>query len=475
MQPADFLAILPLIAVSGTAIVVMVLIALRRSHLATAVLSALGLAAAFASLWAAAGVTPRTVTGLLTVNASVLFYAGLLIAAAFVVVVLSYGYFEKLSGRREELYILILVALTGALVLVASRHLVALFLGLELLSVPLYGMIAYLPEQRLSLEAGLKYLILAAAAAAFLLFGAGLIYAQVGVLELARLVVLIQQATGPGSMLLLAGLALVITGLGFKLAVVPFHLWTPDVYQGAPAPVTAFIASVSKGAIMALLIGVFAPARESAAVTVVFTIIAIASMTAGNVLALLQDNVKRLLAYSSIAHIGYMLVGFLAGGEMAATAVAYYLVAYFITILGAFGTIGALANSHGEPESLADYRGLFWRRPALGAVFTFMLLSLAGVPITAGFFAKYYVLAAGVSATVWLLAVVLVVTSAVGAFYYLRVLVALYSRPDGRREVRYEPLLSWAERVLLGALAGLLLYLGVFPNLLLALIRRTAG
>lgn len=474
MQSADFLALLPLIAVSAASVAVMVLIAFHRGHRSAALLSAAGLAAAFAALWPAARVAPRTVTGLLTVDSTVLFYSGLLIAATFVVAVLSYGYFEKRETRREEFYILLLVALCGALVLVGSRHLVSLFLGLELLSVPLYGMIAYLPEQRRSLEAGLKYLILAAASAAFLLFGAGLIYAQTGTLDLPGLVSLIR-AAGPGSLLLPAGLALIIAGFGFKLAVVPFHLWTPDVYQGAPAPVAAFIASVSKGAILALLVRIFAPILEVASVALIFTIIAIASMTAGNILALLQDNVKRLLAYSSIAHIGYMLVGFLAGGQMAATAVAYYLVAYSITVLGAFGAIAVLANGHGEPESLADYRGLFWRRPALGAVFTFMLLSLAGVPVTAGFFAKYYVLAAGVSATVWLLALVLVLTSAVGAFYYLRVLVALYARPDGRREVREEPPLSRADWVLLGTLAGLLLSLGVFPNLLLAVIRRTAG
>ena len=190
----------------------------------------------------------------------------------------------------------------------------------------------------------------------------------------------------------LVGVGLIIVGFSFKLALVPFHLWTPDVYQGAPAPVTAFVATVSKGAMFALLVRYFSVVdlRSHHALVIVFTLLAIASMVVGNLLALLQHNVKRLLAYSSIAHLGYLLVAFLASSVLATTAVTFYLVAYFVTTLGAFGVVTVLSTGEREAESLDDYRGLVVRRPWLAALFTAMLLSLAGIPLTAGFVGKFY-------------------------------------------------------------------------------------
>src|SRR5262249_20378764 len=212
------------------------------------------------------------------------------------------------------------------------------------------------------------------------------------------------------SALLLAGFAMLLVGVGYKLALVPFHMWTPDVYQGAPAPVTAFLATVSKGAMFALLLRYFTPIDVYAyrPLFLVFSLIAIASMLVGNLLALSQPNVKRLLAYSSIAHLGYLLVAFLASRAMAGTAVAFYLVAYFIASLGAFGIITVLSNGAREAESIDAYRGLFWQHPWLAGIFTAMLLSLAGIPITAGFVGKFYVVAAGVGTSLWLLVILMV-------------------------------------------------------------------
>ena len=196
-------------------------------------------------------------------------------------------------------------------------------------------------------------------------------------------------------------------GIGFKLALVPFHMWTPDVYEGAPAPITAFVATVSKGAMFALLLRYFnqSGARNSTALLLVLTIVAIASMFAGNLLALLQNNVKRILAYSSIAHLGYLIVAFEAGGDMAGFAVAFYFVAYFATMLGAFGVVTMLSTPGNDLGDLESYRGLFWRRPMIASVFTVMLLSLAGIPLTAGFVGKFYIVAAGASVSLWLLVV----------------------------------------------------------------------
>ena len=476
MNGTDLIAILPLLVLTVAAVGVMVAVCIRRSHLLAVGLTLAGLAAAFVSLWAAASLAPIQVTPLLIIDGYALFYMGLIIAATFVTVILAYGYMEKQAGYREELYVLILVAALGSSVLVASNHFVSFFLGLEILSVALFAMSAYLCNRKLPLEAGIKYLVLASVSAAFLLFGMALIYAQLGTLQFDQITAMLMGGASYDRTLIYPGLALMITGIGFKLAVVPFHMWTPDVYEGAPAPVTAFVATVSKGAMVALLLRYFyeTGAYHLHPVFLVFSIIAIASMTVGNLLALLQNNVKRILAYSSIAHLGYVLVAFLAGGSMAAEAVTFYLVAYFVTTLGAFGVVTILSNGERDADSLDDYQGLFWRRPVLAGIFTLMLLSLAGIPLTAGFVGKFFLVATGVSAGLWSLIFVLVVTSVIGLFYYLRILVALYKYPAeaGAGAPLALPSLSWSGSYVLAALTVLLVWIGVYPSPFLDVIQR---
>jgi NADH-quinone oxidoreductase subunit N len=465
----DAIALLPLIIVAGTSVLVMMVVAVRRSHRATMTLTLVGLAAAFASLWIATPVTPRHVTELLIIDKYSLFYFGLLIAADIVIVVLLYDYLRKRDVHREELYILLLIATIGAMVLASSSHFASLFLGLETLSISLYGMIAYFRAPR-PLEAGIKYLVLAAASAAFLLFGMALVYAALGTMEFGRMAQSLSATRVQGS-LLIPGLALIITGIGFKLAVVPFHLWTPDVYEGAPAPVTAFIATVSKGAVFALLMRYLysSDGIRDKRIVIVFTIIAIGSMVVGNLLALLQNNVKRILAYSSIAHLGYLLVTFLASGRSAVEAVSFYLVAYFVTTLGAFGVISVLSDNNSEPGQMENYRGLFWRNPALAGVFTVMLLSLAGIPVTVGFIGKFYIIAVGVSSRLWPLIMILIVSSVIGLFYYLRLMAIMYARPESQpTDIALH--VSYPGGIVLAALVCLLLWFGVYPGPLLHVI-----
>ena len=478
MNGTDIYTLLPLIVVTAASVAVMLAIAIRRSHFVAAALTLLGLAAAFDSLWFVAPYTPRQVTPLLAVDRYALFYMGMIILAAIFVVLLSYAYLQLHQGDREELYLLLLISTLGALVLVASSHFVSFFLGLELLSVPLYAMIAYFHTWKFPLEAGLKYLVLAAASASFLLFGMALIYAETGTMQFALLGAFFTSgAAGINRPLVLAGLALILTGVGFKLAVVPFHMWTPDVYQGAPAPVTAFVATVSKGAMFGLLLRFYSRsgAHLFEPIYVLFTIVAIASMIGGNLLALLQDNVKRILAYSSIAHLGYVLVAFQAGGTVGASAVTFYLVAYFITTLGAFGVIALLSTPERDADQLEDYRGLFWRRPAVAGVFTAMLFSLAGIPLTAGFLGKFYVVAAGANATIWALIIILVVTSAIGLYYYLRIVTIMYSAVRPEDEFRNRPSIPFSGSFALVVLTALLIWFGVFPFSLLDAIRTAAA
>lgn len=477
MTSADLIALSPLIVVAAAAVLVTLAIAVRRHHASIAAFSMVALLLAGASLPAASTEMPRQIAPLLVLDAYAFFFIGLILVAGFAVAILSAGYLHGREGQREEFYLLLLLATLGCLVLVASSHFVSFFLGLELLTVSLYVLIAYPRTDRRPLEAGVKYLILAAASSAFLLFGMALVYAELGVMEFGQMASVLASGTILDSRLLLAGLAMMVTGIGFKLAVVPFHMWTPDVYEGAPAPVTAFVATASKGAMFALLLRYFIQTGAYAyqPLLVVFSVIALASMLVGNLLALMQDNVKRILAYSSIAHLGYVVVAFLAGGALAVEAVTFYLVAYFVTTLGAFGVVTVLSDRHRDADTIADYRGLFWTRPWLAVTFTAMLLSLAGIPLTAGFVGKFYVLAAGIQSALWPLVVVLVVGSAIGLYYYLRIVVAMFTQPavgvPGPSTL--VSAFSLAGGLVLAVLTLVLIWLGVYPAPLMRLIQDT--
>jgi NADH-quinone oxidoreductase subunit N len=476
MTLIDLITILPLIVLAASAVVAMLVIAFYRNHALAAGLTLAGLALAFVALLVAALTGVHQVTALLVVDGYARFYMGLLFAGSFAVAVLAYDYLEKHPGNHEEFYVLLLLATLGSSVLAASSHFASFFLGLEILSVSLYAMIAYLRVNPQGIEAGIKYLVLAAASAAFLLFGMALIYAVAGSMEFARMASLRTTVDTQQNTLLLTGFGMLVIGIGFKLAVVPFHMWTPDVYEGAPAPVTGFIATVSKGGMFALLLRYFnqVDVRAFGSLFLVFAVISIASMLIGNLLALLQNNVKRILAYSSISHFGYILVAFLASGAYAVTAVTVYLVAYFVTTLSAFGVISVLSGSDRELDTLEDYRGLFWRRPWLAGVLTVALLSLAGIPLTAGFIGKFYVLQAGVGSDLWYLVLILVLGSAIGLYYYLRVVVDMYQKPvPGRERPAAALAVHGTGSLLLAALVLLLVLIGVYPTLLIDMIQTT--
>jgi len=485
MSQLDFIALLPILTLAGCALIAMVQVAFFRRLDTAAVMCGGGCVATLGSICAALSVAPRRVTTLLVVDGYGLFYAGLIVIATAIVAALSYEYVVKQNAEREEceeFFVLLLLAALGAIVLTAAGHFVSFFLGLELMSVSLYGLIGYFRTRRRPIEAAVKYLILSAASSAFLLFGMALMYFETGTMEFARLGIM-TAAANEGRMFV-TGMAMTLVALGFKLAVAPFHMWTPDVYEGAPAPVTAFIATVSKGAIFALLLRYFTQVNSGPdpALWWVFSIIAVVSMFTGNLLALLQQNVKRILAYSSIAHLGYLLVAFLAAGPSAVEAVTFYLVAYFIMTLGAFGVVSVLSEPAGGPDArdadnLEDYRGLFWTRPWLSTSFTLMLLSLAGIPLTVGFLGKFYVIAAGIQASLWPLVIVLVVNSVIGLFYYLRIVVAMTATTSASST--FLPRLAagppeWAAVLSLTVLTLLLIGIGIYPDTLIRLIQSLA-
>jgi NADH-quinone oxidoreductase subunit N len=322
-------------------------------------------------------------------------------------------------------------------------------------------------------EAGIKYLILAAFSSAFLLFGMALVYATTGSMEFAGIAAWITRAHEMPVMVI-TGFGMMIVGIGFKLGIVPFHMWAPDVYEGSPAPVTAFIATVSKGGMIALLVRFFNTLNGYQYTTfmLVFTILAIASMFIGNILALRQNNVKRLLAYSSIAHLGYVLVAFLAGEKLGMEAVIFYLVAYFITTLGAFGILATLSDKDRDAELLEDYRGLLWKRPLTAIVFSAMLLSLAGIPLTAGFVGKFYVIAAGIHTHRWLLVIILVINSVIGLYYYIKLIAVMFDqKQEPRPSQDLHPLVYIVSSVTMAILVLSLFWIGVNPEGMMTLIR----
>lgn len=464
MTRSDFVALAPLLAVCAAALLALLLVSIRRSHALAAGAAFIGFLAGAAAIPWALGAAPREVTPLLRMDGYALFFVGLVFLSSAVVVLLAHGYLVRRDlERQEELYLLLLLASIGAAVLAASNHFASFFLGLETLSVSLYALVAFARTRATSIEAGIKYLILAAATSAVLLLGMAYVYADLGVMGFGALGSAL--AAGEGGPVALVGFVLMLVAVGFKLALVPFHMWVGDVYQGAPAPIAGFLATVSKGGVVAVTLRLLVE-YEGFRTTAVFA--ALATMAAlsiliGNLLALLQPNLKRLLAFSSIAHMGYLLVALVTVGPLGAEAVAFYLVAYFVTTLGAFGVLGSLVRDGGEEaERVEHLRGLFWRRPALAAVMTACFLSLAGLPLTAGFVAKFTALAAGVDAALWPLVSVMVVGSAIGAFYYLRVIVAMLHEPDDATSPAWASL-PFTSGVGLAVLGVLLVALGTYP------------
>ncbi len=464
----DLLVILPEIVLAGGAVLVMLVIALKRNYFAVNILTLLTLLVAFLALISREP-GEHIVSNLFISDSLGRFLTGLILCASFVIALFSFSYFRIWEVVKEELYVLLLLATLGSACMTISNHFVTFTLSLELLSVSLFSMIGYLKEEKTSVEASLKYLIMAAVATSFVLFGFALIYTATGKMDLQGLYEALNGA--PLNMLVLAGLALSIVGFGFKMALVPFHLWTPDVYSAAPSPVAAFVATVSKGAAFIFLLRLFytTGGLANTGIWIAFAVIATASMFIGNWLGLRQQNIKRLLAYSSISHLGYLMVGFLAFSEAGIRSTAFYFVIYFAGILAAFGIIIYMSGKKGEPVMLEDYRGLFWTKPWLAAFLTLVMLSLAGIPFTAGFMGKFFLFTSGMHARGLFLLIALAASSTIGLFYYLRVVAVMLSG-NAAPIAPHIGSRSWVLKLLVAAFFLLLLWLGVYPNAFLNMI-----
>jgi NADH-quinone oxidoreductase subunit N len=405
-----------------------------------------------------------------------IFFHVLLLSIAIVAVLLSPSYLRANGLERGEYYALLLFSVVGMLGLVATRELVSMFVALEIMSIALYGLAGLRRTRIESQESALKYFLTGAFSSAFFLYGIALLYGASGSTALDRIASALGAAPKTGPSLALLGTGMLLVGFGFKVASVPFHMWAPDVYEGAPTTVTALMAAGVKAAAFGAMLRVFLSALPAVAHDwqPAVAALAIATMIVGNLAALAQTNLKRMLAYSSVAHAGYVLTALVAAPAVAVEAVLFYLVAYAAVNLGGFGAFSALARQDREPLSLTDLSGLSERHPVLAAALTIFLISLAGVPVSAGFVGKFYLFGAAVSAgrSGIVLAVVGVVMSVVSAYYYLRLVVAMYMRdPLGDDDWgRVAP----SSAIALAVSAAVVLVLGVYPAPVLALARQAA-
>jgi NADH-quinone oxidoreductase subunit N len=440
----DFYTLLPviLLGVWACALLLADLFIPKERKWLTAMLAAFGLALALGFTLSQVGRENTGFNGMVVLDGFAVFVNALLLVSGLLGVALAYGYIKRMGIERGEYYTLMLFSLSGMMLMAQAVDLIIVFLSLELLSLPLYVLAAFARPKTDSEEAGLKYFLLGAFSSGFVLYGIALVYGATGTTSLSGIIAAVSNGT-PG-LLLTIGSALILVGLGFKVAAVPFHMWTPDVYQGAPTAVTAFMAAGAKIAGFAALLRIFATAFPSLAVdmTPVLWALSALTMVVGNLLAISQTDIKRMLAYSSIAHAGYILMAFVPYGnpDIAPVSIAaglFYLVAYALTNFGSWGVVIALERAEGKGLAISDYAGLGRKYPVLAAAMTVFMLSLTGLPPTLGLVGKFYLFRAVLAGGYVGLAIIGVVTSLISAYYYLRVVVTMYMQegePETERE-----------------------------------------
>lgn len=475
LSSTDYVSILPMVilAVAGMAVMLVDLALKPDQKPLTAWLALAGFVVAGIASLSIMEQTGSGFSGMIALDPYAQVLGLVAIIAGGFTVLTSFNYIRDRGFGRSEYYALLLFSTSGMVMMAAANNLIVVFVALELLSIPLYVLAGFARPNLESEEAAIKYFLLGAFASGFLLFGVALMYGALGTTDLAKIAALIPQVGA--SPLLLLGAGFVLIGLGFKVAAVPFHMWTPDVYEGAPTPITGFMSVGAKAAGFAALLRVFSYSLggiQSQWVTIV-AILAALTMILGNIVAVSQNNLKRMLAYSSIAHAGYILMGVASGNQTGVAGALFYLIAYTFTNIGAFAVLTSMAKQSGEDQTFPAYRGLYKRNPGLALMMMIFMLSLTGIPLTAGFIGKYYLFLSAVEAQLYWLAIIGVLTSVVSAYFYLRVIVDMFMRDaEPEREVspvNYRPL-----NFAVNASALIVIVLGVIPMALLSLVQMAA-
>ncbi len=461
-QAADYMRILPELVLAVFGMLIMVVDPLldpERSHDSLGIIALIGTIAALVSTIWMARYPGSGFYNMVRVEGFSVFFHFLVIAIALVAVLSSFEYLKVQKIRAGEYYGLILFGTVGMCLMSSAVELVLIFIALEISSISTYVLAGFRRRDAASSESSLKYFLLGSFATAFFLYGVALMFGATGSTNVDAISTALRSGNVP--VLAYVATALMFVGLGFKVASAPFHVWTPDVYEGAPAPVVGLMSTGPKAAAFAVLLRIMFEANAPGRFWLIW-VSAVLSMTLGNLGALVQGNVKRLLAYSSIAHAGYLLAAFAAQPELGASAAMFYSAAYAAMNVGAFAVVSHFANAGEKYVTLEDYAGLGRRSPFLAATLTFFLMSLIGIPITGGFFAKFYVLTAVLNSNLVGLAIILVLNSALGAYYYLRIIVMMYMRePRGAVPLNA---LSPASAVAIAVSVLATLYLGVLPG-----------
>ena len=467
----DYLRFLPEIVLSIFGIVVMLLDPLldeERSQKTLGALALIGTLLALVSVHVTARHPGLAFWNMISVDSFSVFFHFLIITIAALVILTSYEYMTVQRLRAGEYYGLILLGVVGMALMSSAVELVLIFIALEISSISTYILTGFRLREASSSEASLKYFLLGSFATAFFLYGVALMFGATGSTNIMQISRVLQSSVPTLSYV---AVALMFVGLGFKIASAPFHIWTPDVYEGAPAPIVGLMSTAPKAAVFAVLLRIFFQANAPGRFWLIWVSAAL-SMTLGNLAALVQTNIKRLLAYSSIAHAGYLLMAFAAAPDIGTSAAMFYTAAYAAMNVGAFAVISHFASFGERYVTLEDYAGLGRRSPLLAATLTIFLLSLIGIPITGGFFAKFYVFSAALKANLVGLTIIAVINSAIAAYYYLRVIVVMYMR-EPRDDAPLAPLPA-ALGVALAVCLAATIYLGVLPGGVLNYTQRSA-
>jgi len=391
-------------------------------------------------------------------------------------ILISIKYLENESLQQGEYFALILFATIGMMIMASGAELITIFLGIELMSISLYVLAGYTRTRAISNESALKYFLLGSFATGFLLYGIALIYGTTGTTDIRAISKFMLTGRTHGHLIIM-GMALLVVGFGFKTASAPFHMWAPDVYEGAPAPVTAFMSAGPKAAAFAAFVRIFMeglPSLEGQWTGIIW-VMAVLTMSVGNVIALVQDNIKRMLAYSSIAHAGYVLVAFLSAGELGITSILYYMLTYTFMNIGAFALITVLGGKGEVRVNIQDYKGLGFRHPLAAIAMSLFLFSLAGIPPTGGFMGKFYIFSAAVKQGYIGLAIIGVINSVVSVYYYLRVTVAMYMQDGTVAKEREMPSLIFSPALVIAIIISAygVLSLGLFPSSYVAIVKQS--
>jgi NADH-quinone oxidoreductase subunit N len=470
----DFYYLLPELVLTGGALLVLIADVLlpRRSGHALAWITLLVLAATLASLGTFSG-THEVAHGLIAVDEFALFFKVVFLVSAAVTVLMSVRYLEIEGASPGEYYFLILCATLGMMILAGGIDLITIFIGLETMAVSFYILVGFIKPNQKSNEAAVKYFLLGAFSLGILLYGMSLLYGLSGTTNLRVMApVFFGPETRHDPRLILA-VMLVVAGVGFKIAAVPFHMWAPDVYEGAPTPVTAFLSVGSKAASFAMILRIFLEGLPAMVHDwqILFEALAIVTMTVGNLAALTQTNLKRMLAYSSIAHAGYILIGLVAGTPRGVSAMLIYLFIYTFMQLGAFTVIVLMRRRDVVGDELKDFSGLHFRHPYAAFAMLLFMLSLGGIPPTAGFMGKFWLFSAAIDAHYYWLAVIGVLNSAVSLYYYIRLVVFMYLKKDATGS---EPSTTPALTVALAIAVVATIYIGIYPRVLFEIAEASA-